>query len=391
MGPLFLPRVLELKPLVVLGVTGSIGGQALDVATRLGIPVRAIGARQGSDALLEVALRYPEALVGVAAPTPTEEARFSEMLGERATFGPQAMADLAALPDVVVVNGIVGSAGLPASVAALDAGNRLALANKESLVAGGPVVLAALARGGGDLVPVDSEHSALAQCLEGEDPASVARLILSASGGPFRGRSKETLEAVTVEEALDHPTWAMGPRITIDSSTLMNKAFEVIEAHYLFGVDYDHIDVVVHPQSIVHSLVEFVDGSLKAQMGEPDMRVPIQWAITYPGRATGTLEPFSLAGRDLTFEAPDLDAFPCLRLGYEAGRLGGSAPAVLNAADEIAVQAFLGRRIGYTSIAAIVEQTLETVEHRDLTSIEDVLKVDGEARAVAHALVGGSC
>jgi 1-deoxy-D-xylulose-5-phosphate reductoisomerase len=375
----------------VLGVTGSIGRQALDVASRLDVPIAAIGARQGSPDLLEIARSLPDARVGVAAPTPTEESAFSDALGDRVVFGPDAMADLATISGAIVVNGIVGSAGLPASVSALDAGNRLALANKESMVAGGPVVLAALARGGGELVPVDSEHSALAQCLEGEDPAAVARLILSASGGPFRGRSAESLEAVTVEEALDHPTWSMGPRITIDSSTLMNKAFEVIEAHYLFDVDYDRIDVVVHPQSIVHSVVEFIDGSLKAQMGEPDMRVPIQWAITYPGRAEGALEPFSLAGRDLTFEAPDLEAFPCLRLGYEAGRLGGSAPAVLNAADEIAVQAFLERRIGYTSIAAIVEQTLEAVEHRDLATVDDVLDVDREARETALSLLGGTC
>jgi 1-deoxy-D-xylulose-5-phosphate reductoisomerase len=375
----------------VLGVTGSIGRQALDVASRLDVPIAAIGPRQGSPDLLEIARSLPDARVGVAAPTPTEESAFSDALGDRVVFGPDAMADLATISGAIVVNGIVGSAGLPASVSALDAGNRLALANKESMVAGGPVVLAALARGGGELVPVDSEHSALAQCLEGEDPAAVARLILSASGGPFRGRSAESLEAVTVEEALDHPTWSMGPRITIDSSTLMNKAFEVIEAHYLFDVDYDRIDVVVHPQSIVHSVVEFIDGSLKAQMGEPDMRVPIQWAITYPGRAEGALEPFSLAGRDLTFEAPDLEAFPCLRLGYEAGRLGGSAPAVLNAADEIAVQAFLERRIGYTSIAAIVEQTLEAVEHRDLATVDDVLDVDREARETALSLLGGTC
>ena len=216
-------------------------------------------------------------------------------------------------------------------------------------------------------------------------------MILSASGGPFRGRSASSLADVTVEEALDHPTWAMGPRITIDSATLMNKGFEVIEAHYLFGLGYESIEVVVHPQSVVHSLVEFVDGSLKAQLGEPDMRVPIQWAITHPGREQGSPAPFSLAGRDLTFEDPDPEAFPCLLLGYEAGRAGGSAPAVLNAADEVAVQAFLERRIGFTSIAAIVEQTLDTIEHRPLISVEDVLAVDREARGVAHSLTGGSC
>jgi 1-deoxy-D-xylulose-5-phosphate reductoisomerase len=376
---------------VVLGVTGSIGRQALEVAARLDLPVPAIAAGRGSESLLEIARTLPDSVVVVAAPTPGEREAFREALGDRVSFGEGALIEAAALPGTTVVNGIVGAAGLRASVAALGAGNRLALANKESLVAGGPVVLAALESGGGELIPVDSEHSALAQCLEGEEIGAVRRLVLSASGGPFRGRDAAGLEAVTVEHALDHPTWSMGPRITIDSATLMNKAFEVIEAHYLFGIDYDRIDVVVHPQSIVHSLIEFVDGSLKAHLGEPDMRVPIQYAITYPHRAPGTLEEFSLAGRSLTFEEPDPEAFPCLRLGYEAGRAGGSAPAVLNAADEIAVQAFLERRIGFSSIATIVEQTLETVEHRDLGTVGDVLDADGEARGVARSLVGGSC
>jgi 1-deoxy-D-xylulose-5-phosphate reductoisomerase len=378
-------------PLVVLGVTGSIGRQTLDVAARLGLPVAAIAARRGSDALLSIARDHPDTLVGVAAPTGDERERFETALGRRVRFGADALVEFAATKGAIVVNGIVGAAGLPSSVAALDAGNRLALANKESLVAGGPVVEAARIRGGGELIPVDSEHSAIAQCLVGEDLDDVARLILSASGGPFRGRTAAELEEVTVEQALAHPTWSMGPRITIDSATLMNKAFEVIEAHFLFGLDYDRIDVVVHPQSIVHSLVEFVDGSLKAHLGEPDMRVPIQWAITHPGRAVGPLEPFSLAGRSLTFEAPDVDVFPCLRLGYEAGRSGGSAPAVLNAADEVAVRAFLERRIGFSTIPEIVERTLGAVEHRDLATVDDVVAVDREARGLAMSLLGGSC
>ena len=377
--------------LVVLGATGSIGRQTLEVADRLGLEVAAIAARSVSDRLLELAAAYPEALVGVAGATPTERAGLAEALAERALFDPGSLVELATIPGATIVNGIVGVAGLPASVAALDAGNRLALANKESLVAGGDVVLAACSRGGGTLVPVDSEHSAIHQCLVGEQAESVRRLILSASGGPFRGRSADEMETVTVDEALDHPTWDMGPRITIDSATLMNKAFEVIEAHHLFGIDYDRIDVVVHPQSIVHSLVEFVDGSLKAHLGEPDMRVPIQYAITEPARLSGTLEPFDLAGRALSFEEPDRDVFRCLDLGYAAGRAGGSAPAVLNAADEVAVRAFLERRIGFASIAVIVERTLDDVEHRTLTSVGDVLEVDREARAVAHGHIGGSC
>ncbi len=377
--------------LVVLGATGSIGRQTLEVADRLGLEVAAIAARSVSDRLLELAAAYPEALVGVAGATPTERKSLTEALAGRVLFGPEALVDLARIPGATIVNGIVGVAGLPSSVAALEAGNRLALANKESLVAGGDVVLTAGNRGGGTLVPVDSEHSAIHQCLVGEPTDSVRRLILSASGGPFRGRTSAELEDVTVDEALAHPTWNMGPRITIDSATLMNKAFEVIEAHFLFGIDYDRIDVVVHPQSIVHSLVEFVDGSLKAHLGEPDMRVPIQYAITGPARAPGTLEPFDLAGRTFSFDEPDRKVFRCLDLGYAAGREGGSAPAVLNAADEVAVQAFLERRIGFASIAVIVERTLDDVEHRMLTSVEEVLDVDREARAVAHGHIGGAC
>lgn len=377
--------------LVVLGATGSIGRQTLEVADRLGIEVAAISSRVVSDALVTAAVEHPGAKIAVAGGAPGERADLARRFGDRVLFGAEALVELAAMPGTIVVNGIVGVAGLPASVAALEAGNRLALANKESLVAGGPVVLDAARRGGGRLVPVDSEHSALHQCLMGEDIGSVRRLILSASGGPFRGMDAAALEEVTVDQALAHPTWVMGPRITIDSATLMNKAFEVIEAHHLFGLGYDAIDVVVHPQSIVHSLVEFVDGSLKAHLGEPDMRVPIQFAITEPARAAGTLEPFDLAGRTLTFEEPDVGVFRCLALGYEAGRTGRSAPAVLNAADEVAVRAFLDRRIGFGSIPEIVERTLKAVEVRDLATVGDVLDVDREAREVATSLLGGQC
>jgi 1-deoxy-D-xylulose-5-phosphate reductoisomerase len=358
------------------------------VAGLLRMEVRALAAGRGSEALLSLAVRYPEALVAVAAPTGEERGRFAAALGGRVAFGPEAVTDLARLPGTVVLNGIVGSAGLPASVAALEAGNRLALANKESLVAGGPVVEQARRRGGGELIPVDSEHSALAQCLAGEDPASVRRILLSASGGPFRGRSLADQEGVTAAEALAHPTWSMGRRITIDSATLMNKAFEVIEAYHLFGVPYDRIEVVIHPESVVHSLVEFVDGSIKAQLGPPDMRLPIQYALTYPQRVEGMLPPFDLAGRSLTFEPPDPEAFPCLQLGYQAGRAGGSAPAVLNAADEVAVRAFLDGRIGFTSIPVVVARALEAVRWRPLDGVTDVLAVDREGRSAATAALG---
>jgi 1-deoxy-D-xylulose-5-phosphate reductoisomerase len=293
------------------------------------------------------------------------------------------MTEMAARRKSTVVNGVVGAAGLEASLSALEAGNRLALANKESLVAGGPLLSRAAADGGGEIIPVDSEHSAIWQCLTGEPPNSVARLILTASGGPFRGFLPEELEHVTVEQALDHPTWDMGPRITTDSATLMNKAFEVIEAHYLFGISYDNIDVVVHPQSVVHSFVEFTDGVVKAEVGFPDMRKPIQVAITHPSRVRVDHEPLDLVGTDLTFEEPVRASFPCLHLGYTAGRTGGTATAVLNAADEVAVDAFLSGRIRFTGIAAVVGRVLASHDARVPESIEDVLDADSWARSEA--------
>jgi 1-deoxy-D-xylulose-5-phosphate reductoisomerase len=377
----------HLKPLTILGVTGSIGRQTLDVAESLKIPVEAIAANRGSDNLLLAARRHPDARVVVVGPTDDERERCFAALGARVTFGRDALLEMAGQSERVVVNGIVGAAGLAPTVAALDAGNRVALANKESLVAGGPVVVAAAAASDGEIIPVDSEHSALWQCLVGERAEAVRRLILTASGGPFRGRTRTDLETVTVSDALAHPTWSMGPRITIDSATLMNKAFEVIEAHYLYAIPYDQIDVVVHPQSIVHSLVEFVDGTLKAELGDPDMRVPIQYAITYPARYPASLEPFDLTAIRLDFEPPNRTVFPCLDLGYWAGRTGYSAPAVLNAADEVAVAAFLEGRIPFPAIADVVAGTLDRVPIVELNTVADVIAVDAEARKVATRLV----
>lgn len=373
----------DLKPLVVLGVTGSIGRQALDVAAHLGMPVAGVAANRGSEQLLAAAMQMPDARVVAADPTDDEAERLRAALGGRVAFGPEALLELAATDDSIVVNGIVGAAGLAPTVVALEAGNRVALANKESLIAGGPVVVAAATKGPGEIIPVDSEHSALWQCLVGETAASVQRLILTASGGPFRGKSSDQLADVSVEQALAHPTWSMGPRITIDSATLMNKAFEVIEAHYLYAIPYDRIDVVVHPQSIVHSLVEFVDGTLKAELGDPDMRLPIQYAITYPQRAAAPVAAFDVTAASLHFEAPDRQTFPCLDLGYEAGRAGGSATAVLNAADEVAVAAFLQGRIRFPQIAEVVASTLHRLPTTDVNSVDDVLAVDNEARKVA--------
>ncbi len=377
----------QLNPLTVLGVTGSIGRQTLDVAEYLDIPVAGIAANRGSDALLDAARRTPDARVVAVSPTDEERSRLGSTLGSRVAFGEAALLDMAGTPNTIAVNGIVGSAGLAPTVAALEAGNRVALANKETLIAGGPVVVAAATVGSGEIIPVDSEHSALWQCLVGETAESVRRLSLTASGGPVRGKSKEYLADVTVEQALAHPTWSMGPRITIDSATLMNKAFEVIEAHYLYAIPYDRIDVVVHPQSIVHSLVEFVDGTLKAELGDPDMRVPIQYAITYPQRASAPLEPFDLTRAPLVFEPPNRDMFPCLDLGYAAGRTGRSAPAVLNAADEIAVAAFLQGRIPFVAIAEIVGATLAHIPVVKVDAVSDVLAVDQEARRIAAEYV----
>ena len=379
------------RPLVVLGATGSIGTQTLEVAGHVQIPVAAVAAGSGSEALFQIGMDWPESLIGIATPTDTERDRFSSAFGRRVTFGAEAVEDLARIPNSLVMNGIVGSAGLAASVAAVEAGNRLGLANKESLVAGGSVLLAAQAASGAQIIPVDSEHSAIFQCLHGERRADVSRIILTASGGPFRGRSRSELGNIAPADALAHPTWEMGHRISIDSATLVNKGLEVIEAHHLFGASYDDIEVVVHPQSIVHSLVEYVDGSSKAHLGEPDMRVPIQYAITYPDRAGGPLEPFSLAGRTLTFEQPDRLAFPALDLAYEVGRIGGSAPAVFNAADEVAVEAFLDGRLEFLGIVEIIERTLHQMDVSDPLSVAEVLAVDAEARQKAYRLVSEAC
>ncbi len=308
-------------------------------------------------------------------------------LERRIEFGPDAVAALARLPEATVVNGIVGAAGLEPSLAALESGNRLALANKESLLVGGPLVLSALESGGGELLPVDSEHSAIWQCIEGESDEEIRRVILTASGGPFHAHPEIDLERVSVADALAHPTWDMGERISIDSATLMNKAFEVIEAHFLFTLGYDQIDVVIHPGSFVHSFVEFVDGVVKAEMGSPDMRKPIQRALTWPGRMAAPTVPIDLMEIALTFSAPDRERFPALDLGYEAGRRGGNGPAVLNAADEVAVEAFLDRRIRFTEIVEVVAGTLDAVPPAPISTLADALAADAEGRAAATEAV----
>ena len=370
-----------IRPAVVLGSTGSIGTQALEAADNLGVEVKAIAARQPGDAFLAQARRYPDARLVVTGGSKTERASFQEALGRAVLFDMDSLVEVASMPGVVVINGIVGAAGLRATIAGLEAGNRVGLANKESLVAGGPVVKGALRDYGGELIPVDSEHSALYQCLLGENPEAVARLILTASGGPFRGRDREFLESVTPEQALDHPTWEMGQRITIDSATLFNKGLEVIEAHYLFDVGYDRIGVVVHPQSVVHSMVEFVDGSVIAQLSPPDMRLPIQYALTYPDRLPGPALRLDLSRVvDLQFIPPDFERFDALRLGLEAARSGGTAGCVLNAANEAAVAGFLAGQVPFAEIVPACRSILEHHDFDAQPTIERLVQLDRWAR-----------
>lgn len=369
-----------LNPVVVLGATGSIGRQTLDVADRLGRSVAGLASGSLSDEIIDLADRYPDARITVAhAPNRSIDPAIEKRIG----FGSEAVASLAATPETVVVNGIVGAAGLEPTLAALESGNRVALANKESLLTGGSLVLSALGSGGGELLPVDSEHSAIFQCIEGESVEAIRRVILTASGGPFHARSDLDLEQVSVADALAHPTWDMGKRISIDSATLMNKAFEVIEAHFLFSLGYDQIDVVIHPGSFVHSFVEFVDGVVKAELGPPDMRKPIQRALTWPGRMPAATEPIDLLGTAMTFSVPDRERFPALDLGYEAGRRGGNGPAVLNAADEVAVAAFLDHRIRFTEITEVVASALGTVPPAPISRLADALEADAAGRVAA--------
>jgi len=369
---------------VILGSTGSIGRQALDVAAAHPdrIQVIALAAHSSHQLLAEQARTHSVTdLVMAEEDAAGELAR--ELPGATVAHGPDAVADLAAHPDAdIVLNALVGAAGLAATLSALSAGHTLALANKESLVTGGELVT--LAAAPGQLIPVDSEHSAIYQCYLGEDARDVSRIWLTASGGPFRGRTRAQLEAITPTEALAHPTWNMGPKITIDSATLMNKGLEVIEAHHLFGVGFDNIRVIVHPQSCVHSMLEFTDGSVKAHLGATDMRIPIQYAFSHPRRWSAPIEPvdFAALGR-IDFSEPDYATFGCLRLAFEAGRSGGTAPAVLNAANEVAVAAFLAGGCAFLDIERVVDQTLRAHDRERLESPEHVMAVDAWARRFA--------
>ncbi len=355
----------------VLGSTGSIGRSTLQVVARQRERFRivALTGHSNKDLLAQQAAEWKPAFVGLV------NGGTASCLVEAATH-----------PDVkIVVNGIVGAAGLEATLAALRAGKRVALANKETLVMAGELVTEAARQGGGEIVPVDSEHSAVLQCVAGRRPTELARLILTASGGPFRTWGPERVSRATVAEALKHPTWTMGKKITVDSATLVNKALEVIEAHFLFDVDYGQVDVVIHPQSVIHGFAEFVDGSVLAQVGFPTMELPILYALTYPERVpdTGVRRFDPVAAGTLTFEAVQLERFPAYGVGREAARMGGTAPAMFNAANEVVVQLFLDEQIPFGRISEVLERVVAPGHPGDATSLDDVLAADAEARRLA--------
>jgi 1-deoxy-D-xylulose-5-phosphate reductoisomerase len=367
----------------VLGSTGSIGRSTLAVLGRHRDRFRvvALAANRNRGLLEAQAARYGPDLTVLVNGAGVEDSGWAG--------GVEGLVAAASHPEAdIVVNAVVGAAGLPATIAALRAGKRLALANKESLVAGGPLVLDALREGGGELIPVDSEHSAILQCLPGGSPANVRRMILTASGGAFRSRTRQELETVTAQDALRHPTWDMGPKITVDSATLANKALEVVEAHFLFALPYDRLEAVVHPQSIIHSMVEFQDGSVLSQMGFPTMELPILYALTHPDRFTDGVRPFDpVAAGPLTFEPVDHERFPTFGLGVAAGRAGGTAPAVFNAANEMAVEAFLEGTIRFMGIPRVIERTMAACGTRPIQALDDVNGADREARDRARAII----
>ncbi len=380
-----------MKRVVILGATGSVGRAALEVVRRHSERFEIVGlsARRSLAVLEALVQEFRPDAVALADPAGLDDRPDLVDAGWRA--GPDGVTELARHPQAdVVVNAVVGAAGLRPTVAALETGKRCALANKESLVAAGELVLAAAKRGGGELVPVDSEHSAILQCIGSTRRDEMRRIILTASGGPFRGTGAAELERVTAGMALRHPTWDMGSKISIDSATLANKALEVIEAHILYGLPYERIEVVVHPTSIVHSFVEFVDGSVLAQMGQPTMELPILHALTWPRRPPDdvlcTFDPVRCS--PLAFEPVDEKRFPLFALGVRAGRAGGAAPAVFNAANEAAVAAFLEGRVTFTGMAAVVAAALRGLEGRTAHTLDEVARVDRDARCLAEAEIG---
>jgi 1-deoxy-D-xylulose-5-phosphate reductoisomerase len=381
------------KKIAILGSTGSIGVNALDVVSKNPeqLEVTALAAGRNLDVLKGQIERFSPKFVSVL--DKEHAGRLKAMIGTETPpeilWGEEGVRSVASAPGAdMVLSAIVGAAGLVPTLEAIDAGKDIALANKETLVTAGPLVVEKARSKGVRIIPVDSEHSAVFQCLEGNSEKSVGRVILTASGGPFLRVGRKELETVRISDALNHPNWKMGRKITIDSATMMNKGLEVIEARWLFGVDYERIDVVIHPQSIIHSLVEFIDGSVLAQLGLPDMKGPISYALFYPERTPGGFPPFDLSkvGR-LEFQPPDLEQFPCLRLGYEAGRAAGTMPAVMNAANEVAVNAFLEEKIPFQSIARVIEEVMSRHAPADVSSLEAVLEVDSQARRQAEEIL----
>lgn len=385
------PAMTSARSIVVLGSTGSIGTQTLDVCRqhRDKVSVRALAAFSNTALLLEQALEFGVSDVAVGDAGHLDDPAVTEMRehGISVSFGQGACAQLAEIDGAdCVVNAFVGAAGLEASYRVLASGRRLALANKESLVVGGDLLMPLAEHA--ELLPVDSEHGAIYQCLIGERRDEVERLWVTCSGGPFRGMDRERLSRMTRDEALAHPTWKMGPKITVDSATLMNKGLEVIEAHHLFGMGFDRISVVVHPQSCIHSMVAYRDGSVKAHLGVTDMRIPIQYALSYPDRwdgPAGGIDFTTLA--DLTFSSPDTETFRCLALALRAGAMGGTAPCALNAANEVAVAAFLNRECAITDIDRVVEKVLDDHEPDAVASLEQLADVDRSSRAKAREVL----
>lgn len=372
-----------MKELVVLGSTGSVGTQALEVARWRGYSVVGLAAGRNAALLLEQALEFRPQVVACDEQV-ADAVRDGLPPGVRLLTGPEGVDEVAALPADVVVAAIPGMSGLAPTVAALRQGRHVALANKEAMVVAGPLIQELVSQHGGRITPVDSEHAALYQCLQHQPPESVAGLVLTASGGPFR-LGPADLSGVTREEALAHPNWSMGPKVTIDSATLFNKGLEVLEAHFLFDVPLTDIEVVIHPQSLVHGLVRFVDGNILAQVGPHDMRVPIQFAIETPARPPLPLQPLPLRGRWEFFE-PDHQRFPSLRLAYRAGQAGGLAPTYLNAADEVAVQAFLDGRLPFDAIPELLEQVLDAAPAGAL-AWDHLPQADAEARRLGQEAV----
>ncbi len=377
----------------IAGSTGSIGKQTLDVVRAAGeagkYQVVALSANSSVDEVVAQAQSFKPGVVAIADPAARKIVAERLKLSDPKIEVVDDATQLATLADVVV-NGVVGFAGLSVTMSTLKSGKRLALANKESLIAAGPVVAPLRKIAGAEIIPVDSEHCAIHQCLRSSQnyARDISRLLLTASGGPFRGRSAKSLANVSVQDALQHPTWSMGPKITIDSSTLMNKGLEVIEAHELFGVSYDAISVVVHQQSIVHSMVEFRDGATIAQLSMPDMKLPIAYALEFPNRSANSFGAIDWAELSrLDFEKPDRDTFRCLDLAYQAGRIGGTAPAWLSAANEIAVESFLAEGVKWNQIASIIESTMQHHDGQIPTTVEDILEADCLARTWAAKMV----